>query len=199
MQNNDSNNENLKRINTININDNKSNKKYKVKINKISSPTISNYNKNKMKIKSKKIDDNINKVYLNKNTNSGFLFNRNNQYHKNKVLSEVYSSPINNTSKKNMDFNIGNINFKNNQVNNQFLNNLKEYFSYKDKNINLNINNIFENKEIYEPFDLNCIFVFPRKNIKEKIMNIFEKTKCKIRQIKPYKYNIIYGVNKKFF
>ena len=106
-----------------------------------------------------------------------------------------------NNSNENISFNIGNINIKNNQVNNQFLNNLKEYFSYKDKNINLNINNInniiknnevYEPYEPYEPFDLNCIFAIPRKNIKEIIMNILEKKKLKIKQINPYKYNIIY-------
>ena len=183
------NNENLKRINTININDNK---KYKIYTNKISSPIISNNKKIKMKIESKKINSNINKV----NINSGFLLNRNGGGHKNKVLSKVFSSPVCNNSNENIGFYIGNINIKNNKVNKQFLNNLKEYFSYKDKNINLNINNIIENNEVYdgpyEPFDLNCIFAIPRKNIKEIIMNILEKKKLKIKQINPYKYNIIY-------
>ena len=195
FNNNNDNNENLKRIKTININDNKSNKKYKMNINKISSPTISYYKKNNLKLLPKQIDNNKKKDFLNKNTNSGFLFNRNNQFHKNKILSEVFSSPICNTSNKNMDFNIGNINIKNNQVNNQFLNNLKEYFSYDNKNIN----NINKNNEIYEPFDLNCIFALPRKNLKEKLINIFEKMNYKVIRINQYKYNILFGEKKDIF
>ena len=164
-------------------------------INKISSPTISYYKKNNLKLLPKQIDNNKKKDFLNKNTNSGFLFNRNNQFHKNKKLSEVYSSPICNTSNKNMDFNIGNINIKNNQVNNQFLNNLKEYFSYE----NINTNNISKNNEIYEPFDLNCIFALPRKNLKEKLINIFEKMNYKVIRINQYKYNILFCEKKDIF
>ena len=118
---------------------------------------------------------------------SGFLFNRNEIYKKNKILSDIYT-PKDNTLNKNI-FNIGNINIKNKDKNNEFLNNLKEYFSYN--NIN-NINNNIESSKAYQPFDLNCIFNMPRKKIKEKMIYILKNMKFKVKHINAYKYSIIH-------
>ena len=178
--------ENIKRINTIYVNNNKLFKKQEISINKLSSPTISNnYKKNIKKFKeySKKYKNqyiHCNKIYLNQNfANSGFLYTRNSKYKNNKILNAY--SPLSNTLNKNINFNIGNIDIKPFKNKNNCLN------IYKEKN--------FKNEEksdIYEPFDLNCIFALPRKKIKEKTAYMFENIKCKIKQINPYKY-IIYG------
>ena len=178
--------ENIKRINAIYVNNNKLFKKQEINMNKLSSPTISNnYKKNTKKIKEqyktyKNQNNYYNKIYLNQNyANSGFLFTRNSKNKNNKILNAY--SPLSNTLNKNINFNIGNIDIK----------------PFKSKNDCLNIykEKIFKNEEksdIYEPFDLNCIFALPRKKIKEKMACVLENLKCKIKQINPYKY-IIYG------
>ena len=45
-------------------------------------------------------------------------------------------------------------------------------------------------------FDLNCLFILPRKVIKEKILNIFENIKCRVKQINAHKYNNSYKEKK---
>ena len=49
------------------------------------------------------------------------------------------------------------------------------------------------NTLIYSSFDLSCIFITPRKQIKQKIVNIVEKMNCKIKNINIYKFNIVQG------
>ena len=191
------NDDNLKRINTINIHKKINFKKNVINKNKYSSPLISNTNrKNKNKEKSNKDikqNKNNNKIYLNKNiASSGLLFNRNAIRKTKKTFSDVYT-PISSTLKTNILFNIGNIDIKAYKNNNDFLFNSKNYLLNKDK-ISKTYENI-ENSESYEPFDLNCIFTFPKKNIKEKILNGAESIKCSIKQINSYKYKIIYGKN----
>ena len=194
--------QNLIRINTININKNNNNsKKYKITINKLPSPTVSNYGKYECKEESKKnIDSKYSCFYLNKKcSNSGFLINKNSKFEK-KILSAGYS-PVGDKMKKKINFNIGKINIKS-YNSNDFLDNLKQYFLNKNISINSfnkNNNNNNENNQIYEPFDLNCIFFLPRKTVKEKMMKIFENIKCKVKQINPYKYNIVYRNNKDIY
>ena len=161
------------------------NKKNKININTFSSPKITNYKLLNANPYLKRNSNNYNKIYLNQNgAKSGFLFNRNEKFIKNKILSE-YSS-MSNTLQKNINMNI------NKNIKNDYINNLKNYFSIKDKNSyqDYNIN------EIYQPFDLNCIFIKPRKTIKEKILDIFQNIKCGVKEINSYKFNINFN-NKK--
>ena len=175
-------------------------KNYKKHNNKFSSPTIIDYKMNIKNAANKYNNNFYKKVLLNKNDgNSISLFNRNDLYQRNKILSNIYT-PKSNTLYKNLNFSIGNIDIKNKpkninpRNNNDLLGNLKEYFSFKDKVNNNNNNNYAVNSGngAYEPFDLNCLFILPRKVIKEKILNIFENIKCRVKQINAYKYNISY-------
>ena len=166
------------------------NKKNRININKLSSPRITNCNLLNIKPKTKRKNDNSNKFYLNKSgANSGFLFNRNEKYNKSKIFSE-YSSMSNTLYKKNNENNES-ID-ANKDIKKDFLNNLKNYFS--NQNINSYRNShVTEN---FQPLDLNCIFIYPRKVMKEKIIKVLQNIKCKIKQINSYKFDINYN-NKK--
>ena len=50
----------------------------------------------------------------------------------------------------------------------------------------------YENNS-YIPFDLNCAFILSRKKLKQKIENVCEKLKYKIKYVNLYKFNIIPG------
>ena len=71
-----------------------------------------------------------------------------------------------------------------NQLN---LDNSKTIFIDKNNNIKKNENNP------YIPFDLNCAFILSRKKLKQKIENVCEKLKYKIKYVNLYKFNIIPG------
>ena len=57
---------------------------------------------------------------------------------------------------------------------------------------NNNNNKKYENNT-YIPFDLSCAFIISRKKLKQKIENVCEKMKYKIKNINLYKFNIIPG------
>ena len=65
--------------------------------------------------------------------------------------------------------------------------NRKTYFIEKN-----NKNKKYENNT-YIPFDLSCVFITPRKKLKQKIENACEKMKYKIKYVNLYKFNIIPG------
>ena len=49
------------------------------------------------------------------------------------------------------------------------------------------------NDNKFIPFDLNCIFISSRKQLKQKVLNICEKMKYKIKFINLYKFNLTPG------
>ena len=201
--------ETLIRINTINdyINNNypyTSDKNNTNNNNKFSLKIKKNYKKINLKEEKELNINEYKSLYKNNSNegNSGYLFKRNDNnyvlYPKKKILSSDINSPKNydlyKKSKNNyIDYmELKNNNKKENNIisNNNIMIGLKKYFSYKEININEN-----SYKDL-EPFDLNCIFIMPRKILKEKLLNNLKNVKCRIKQIKPYKYNINSGDNK---
>ena len=72
--------------------------------------------------------------------------------------------------------------------------NFNSFFSEKDKKINKE-NMLQEIKEEtnFIPFDLSCVFFTSRKQLKQKIVNICDKMKYKIKFVNLYKFNIVPG------
>ena len=77
---------------------------------------------------------------------------------------------------------------------NNVVENFNSFFSEKDKKINKEIILKEMKQEMnFIPFDLSCIFLSSRKQLKQKIVNICDKMKYKIKFISLYKFNIIPG------
>ena len=193
------NNKNLKLSLSINIERNKNHclKKY-IRNNKIYSSntqinetlTIIDNNKrntinSNKKVKTLKLNEKSNDLFCHRNismTKSNTLLPDNhNKYYTN--YKKDTSLDISNNLKKKIKI------IKDKNLNNDTIyDNIKSIISdnadnSKNKN---NINN-------YIPFDLSCIFITPRKQIKQKIVNIVEKMNCKIKNINIYKFNIVQG------
>ena len=171
------NDNNLIRINTVNI---IKKKKSKNRINKFS-----------LEEKVNKPGDNYGKIYKNEGR-SGYIHNRNiKNKNKNKTILDILS-PMNFTLKQKNIFSIDRFDIRNKNIgsprykgkNNYFINNLQNYFTNKER---------INDEQTYVPFDLNCIFSLPRKVIKEKLLKGMESIKCRVKQINLYKYNVIYG------
>ena len=195
---------NEQKVKKINNNNNKSctgnNRNNNCKKNLNTSQVITSSKMSLKRSTNKMSNNNHRKISLKKNEEpSSFLYKGNDlSCRNNKFLSNNNAHPKTNTLFKNINFNMKDIDIKNkNQkmmtYKNKNLFNLKEYSSEKyKKNINNN-DTIDNNRDSYEPFDLNCIFILPRKAIREKILKIIENIKYKTKQISAYKYNIIYG------
>ena len=206
--------ERIKLANTQNLN----NEQKVKKINNIKNKSCTSNNRNnnckknlnttqvitsaKMSLKrstNKMSNNNHRKTSLKRNEEcSSFLYKGNDLSCRNNKFLSNNVQPKTNTLFKNINFNMKENDIKNKNkkmmtYKNKNLFNLKEYSSEKyRKNINNN-DTIDNDRGSYEPFDLNCIFILPRKTIREKILKIIENIKYKTKQISAYKYNIIYG------
>ena len=189
-------NKNLKLSLSINIERNKNpNLKRYIRNNKIYSSntqineTLSKIDNNKRNtINSNKISKILK---LNEKSNDLF-FRRNISMTKSNTLLSDNHNKYYTSYKKDTSLDISNnvkkkikiINDKNLSNDNTY-DNIKSIISDNVKNKN-SVNN-------YIPFDLSCIFISPRKQIKQKIVNIVEKMNYKIKNIKSYKFNIVQG------
>ena len=74
------------------------------------------------------------------------------------------------------------------------LENFNSFFSEKEKTINKeNILKGINGETNFIPFDLSCVFISSRKQLKQKIVNICDKMKYKIKFINMYKFSIVPG------
>ena len=137
----------------------------------------------KFKFKEKSEDIIIHRNRLIKKSNSLFLEDQIQYSNDKKDTSEIL----------NIKRNKVNINKTLNQKN-LFINENKILLSERNKTIkNDNILNEKENEFNYIPFDLSCVFISSRKNLKQKFVSICEKMKYKIKNINLYKFNVISG------
>ena len=91
--------------------------------------------------------------------------------------------------------------FKNNKNNTIELSSLEKKKENKNKKNSLNKSCLIidkyksdlNNDNKFIPFDLNCIFISSRKQLKQKVLNICEKMKYKIKFINLYKFNLTPG------
>ena len=74
------------------------------------------------------------------------------------------------------------------------LENFNSFFSEKEKTINKeNILKGINGETNFIPFDLSCVFISSRKQLKQKIVNICDKMKYKIKFVNLHKFNIVPG------
>ena len=75
------------------------------------------------------------------------------------------------------------------------MNNFKSFISENDKKTKKEKSNERNDEINFIPFDLNCVFISSRKQLKQSIVNICDKMKFKIKFINLYKFNIFPGDN----
>ena len=123
------------------------------------------------------------KIFKHKEINDDVIIHRNQRFKKSRSL--FLDEQTHNTFSNNNNLDLSNIEKKAMNLNKAF-NKTRESKIVKTENIT-NEKNYEEN---YKPFDLSCVFLLPRKQLKQKIVGVCKKMKYKIKFLNLYKCNI---------